>query len=120
MLELGESFLAAPGVIGSVPRRIQHAHECFAHPPVVIHYQHVCGLRASFAGGGRLSMKVPGEWQAYCERCAFSQTAARFNAAAVAFDYAVTDREPEPRAHYSFCRKERLEDVIAHLAGHSD
>ena len=42
------------------------------------------------------------------------------NSAAVSFDYAVTDREPEPGAHYSFCRKERLEDVIAHLAGHSD
>jgi len=65
-------------------------------------------------------MKLLGDWQAYRERCAFPQTAARFNAAAVAFDYAVTDREPESGAHHSFGRKERLEDVIAHLAGHSD
>src|SRR5436190_7055643 len=120
MLELGESFLAAPGVIGSVPRRIQHAHECIAHSLVVVHYQHVCGLGASSAGGSRLSMKRLGDWQAYCEGCAFSQSAARLNSAAVSFDYAVTDRELEPGAHYSFCRKERLGVVIAHLAGHSD
>jgi hypothetical protein len=107
-------------MIGAVPSRVQHAHQCFAYALVVIYYEHIGCPSANPAIASHFFVAAGGDWQAYGKRGASSGIALRFDVAAVALNYAVAHCQPQTYSAGALRREEGFKYVITNAAGHSD